>query len=192
MTETHADFLLYAGDRWQFDAALHDAAGDPLNLTDAAVEWRLHAGGIIFARRTLDDGISLINAVGGLCRIVMTPAQTTALASGTYYDDIRATLPGDFVSTQAVGRIIVLRAGSAVEAVQPDPCATLAQLEKARLDLLTGERVVTVNIANAGTMNYSVATMADLDRAIMRYEGLCAAQQGKRPRRFAARLGSLR
>ena len=41
VTATHAQFVLYAGDTWTLDAALHDDAGAALISLAPSVEWRL-------------------------------------------------------------------------------------------------------------------------------------------------------
>ena len=66
MTEKHADFLLYAGSTWQLDAALHDAAGNALDLTAAAIAWRLYrATGSKVIELTDGNGADVvIDAVG--------------------------------------------------------------------------------------------------------------------------------
>jgi len=185
MTETHPDFTLYAGDRWQFDAALHDASGNALNLSGAEIVWRLHKSGNVIATRTVGDGITVTNALAGLCSIVNTKEQTEAFANGTYSDDIRVTI-GDMVCTQAVGLITVTRAGATLGSAgsATDPCATLARLQQARIALVTGARETRVRIENF-EVEYSAATMTDLDRAIANYDSLCRKQTGKAPRRHA-------
>ena len=186
MTETHADFLLYAGSTWVFDAALHDAANNPLDLTGAGVTWRLYnAQGGLKLELTRDNGIAVVNEIGGLCRITVTSAQSN-IAQGSYRDEIVVTMPGGFVSTQAVGTIIVNKPGGIpVNAADiEDPCVTLLKLQNARLGLLTGLTQTRVKIENF-EVEYAPGNMNDLDSMIARYDSLCRKKSGKGPRRFA-------
>ena len=140
MTATHAQFVLYAGDTWTLDAALHDAAGAALSLAGATVEWRLrNAAQAVVASLAIGSGVTITDAAGGLCSIVLPPAQTTALAAGTYADEIQVTTQGGLVSTQAVGPIVVRRADTAI--ASSDLAAELAALKKARR---SGVRSVTI------------------------------------------------
>jgi hypothetical protein len=192
MTATHPQFLLYAGDTWEFDAALHDAGGVALNLANAdEIEWNLRsAGRVVVAALRLSAGVEITNDVGGLCRITLLPAATVLLREGTYTDEIRVTMSDGTISTQAVGQIVAKRAGSAVAAtVDENPCDVLASLRAARLDLLTGRRQVSVRMEGFEVSYSDKSDMPSLDAAIQSYEGLCAKAQGKRPRRFAMRAG---
>ena len=187
MTETHADFLLYAGSTWAFDAALHDAACNPLDLTGAMITWRLYdAQGTVKLELTRDNGIAIVNETGGLCRITVTAAQSKDIAQGSYRDEIVVELPTGFVSTQAVGSILVNKPGglpvSAAEV--EDPCITLLKLQNARLGLLTGLTQTRVKVEGF-EVEYAPGNMAALDSLIARYDSLCRKKTGKGPRRFA-------
>jgi hypothetical protein len=138
MTERHADFLLYSGSSWQFDASLHDAACAPLDLTGAQIAWRLYsAGGAQVLELTRDNGISVINEVGGLCRITVTAEQSAGIGVGSYRDEIVVSMPAGFVSTQAIGTIVVNKPGGYVPPLQ----AALASLKAARFQGLRSVRV---------------------------------------------------
>jgi hypothetical protein len=114
MTQTHARFLLYAGDTLEIDASLHDADGTALNLANAdEIEWNLrNASQQVVASLRLSGGVEITNALSGKCRITLPPMQTNVLPVGTYYDEIRATMSDGTISTQAVGEIAVERAGA--------------------------------------------------------------------------------
>jgi hypothetical protein len=71
-----------------------------------------------------------------------------------------------------------------------DPCATLAALQAAKINLLTGQNAQMVRIENF-QVNYQAVDMAALDSAILKYDALCAASQDKRPRRYAIRAGAV-
>ena len=83
--------------------------------------------------------MTITDAAGGLCRIVLPPAQTAKFAAGTYADEMWVTTQGGFVTTQAVGPIVVRRADTAI--ANSDLAAELAALKKARR---SGVRSVTI------------------------------------------------
>lgn len=192
MTQTHPQFLLYLGDTWTLDAALHDIDGGALDLSGADINWNLQdRNRTIVAALTIDDGIEIANAIGGLCRITVPPAKTATLAEATYNDEIRVTLSDGTVSTQAVGSIVTTRAGSPPPVATENPCEILAALQKARLDLMTGQRQVSVSLEGFSVTYSDKGDIASLDAAITRYDGLCAKARGQRPRRYAARAGQM-
>ena len=187
MTETHPDFLLYSGSTWALDAALHDAACNPLDLTGAAITWRLYnTQGGIKLELTRDNGITVVNEIGGLCRITVTAAQSKDIAQGSYRDEIVVAMPTGFVSTQAVGSIFVNKPGGLpVSAAEiEDPCVTLLKLQNARLGILTGLTQTRVKIEGF-EVEYAPGNMNSLDSMIARYDSLCRKKSGKGPRRFA-------
>ena len=192
MTQTHLQFLLYLGDTWTFDAALHDIDGGVLDLTGADIEWNLRdPQKTIVAALSVGDGIEVTNALGGLCRITVPSARTAALAEATYSDEIRVIVADGEVSTQAVGFIVTTRAGSPPQVAAENPCETLALLQKARLDLVTGQRQVSVTMEGFSVTYSDRGDMPSLDAAILRYDALCAKAHGKGPRRFAMRAGQM-
>ena len=192
MTQTHNPFLLYVGDTWTLDAALHDNSDVALNLAGAEIEWRLrNAVGAIVVNFSIGDGITVTSETGGLCQIIVPPATTLALPVGTYNDETRVTTADGNVSTQAVGSIIAIAPGSKTEAIAQyslNPCETLAKLEAAKIDLLTGKLVASVSVENF-TTTFSKVEMPQLDAAIAKYADLCAATQSSKPRRYAMRGG---
>jgi hypothetical protein len=126
---THAQFLLYKGDSWRFDATLHDNAGAALNLTDAEIVWNLRdASGSIVIALAISNGVEIIDAAAGTCRVTVSPEATAALAEGSYADEVIATID-DFVCTQSVGPIKVAQPRGVA---QPDLQAELMALKKAR------------------------------------------------------------
>lgn len=188
MTATHTTFLLYAGDTWIIDAALHDTAGAALDLTGAAVDWRLRAGTAVKAALNLEDGITITDAAKGLCRITLPAARSVTLAEGNYRDETQVTLADGTVCTQAVGAIVVVKAGNPAPAIVIDPCATLVALQRARIQLLSGQQIVRLKIENVETQ-YAPVDLAALEGLIMKYDGLCSASKGGRPKRFAMKMG---
>jgi hypothetical protein len=186
MTATHPTFLLYAGNSWTLDAALHDSDGSALDLTGAKIFWRLrNSQKVVVIERTETDGIVVTNAPAGLCTINVPPTLTAPLPNGNYSDETYVEVAA-FASTQAVGPVTVSSAG-AMQTI--DPCITLANLRQAQLDILTGARTSRVRIENYEVV-YSEADMAALDRAIMKYDQLCAQQSGGKSRRYAMRGGA--
>ena len=140
VTAQHPQFLLYAGDSWQFDAALHDNVGDPLPLAGAIIIWRLrNAAQAVVASLSIGDGIEITGAEAGTCRIMVAPEKTVLLPPGNYRDETWATTASGFVTTQAVGSIVVAKAGA--PASTTDLRAELLALKKARR---SGVRSVTV------------------------------------------------
>lgn len=69
-----------------------------------------------------------------------------------------------------------------------NPCAVLTQLKQAHFDLVTGKAVASVS--HEGRMvTYTRSDIASLERAIAKYDGLCAASTGAKTRRFAISTG---
>jgi len=192
MTETHPDFSLYAGNTWEFDAALHDAACNPLPLTDALIAWNLYdAQRNVRIALSVGNGITVVNADAGLCKITVAADVTKTLAAGAYRDEIVVTLASGAVTTQAVGSILVQKPGSLPVQTPAlvDPCQALASLLAARAGLLSGQQVQRVRIEGF-EVQYGTADMAALDRAIANYDEACRKATGKGPRRFAIGSGA--
>ena len=188
MTETHTDFLLYSGSTWAFDAALHDAQCNPLDLTGASVVWTLYtATGSRKIELTRGNGIEMVNETGGLCPHHGAGGQDRAARTrllprrnrGDHAERLRLDAGGRHHPGEQAGRRCRLRAGEVT-----DPCATLARLQDARLALLTGQHQTRVKIEGF-EVQYTPASMDALNAAIGQYETLCNRQTGKRPRRFA-------
>jgi len=194
LTASHPDFFLYAGSTWEFDASLHDAACAPLDLTGADIAWNLYdATRAVRIALTLGDGIEIVNATGGLCKITVGADLTAALAQGTYRDEIVTTLAAGTITTQAVGTIMCQKPGSLPvppqAAAVTDPCATLAALQAARIALLSGQRVLSVSIEGF-SIQYGAGDMNAIERAISNYDELCRKARGATPRRFAIGSGA--
>ncbi len=106
MAALHGPLSFYRGDTWDIDACLHYADGSPFNLgAGAAIVWELKddAGNVIFSASLAGGGIVVIPDKPGQCLITVTPTQSAGIAVGKYNDQLRATDPTGFVSTQAVG-----------------------------------------------------------------------------------------
>lgn len=109
MAWLHAPLGFYAGDNWEIAGPLHYADGSAFNLGAGAVlEWVMEddAGNVILSA-SLGSGISVTDLTDAEILIALTPAQTAVVTPGTYRDQLRATDPAGFVSTQWAGSILV-------------------------------------------------------------------------------------
>jgi len=106
----HPPAAFYRGDTWKIAGTLYNADGSAFDLTTAALEWKMVdcAGNVIFDL-TIGNGISIIDAPGGLCLIAVTSAQSGALPVGRYNDQMRATTSSSDVDTMWTGTIEVQR-----------------------------------------------------------------------------------
>jgi hypothetical protein len=130
LTATHTTFLLFTGDTWTLEAALHDMSNAALDLTDAVVQWNLrNAAQAVVASLSVGNGIVVTDAAGGLCTVTVPPIKTAALAVGDYADEIRVVMKNGIVTTQAVGVITVARAGAPTA---PDLAGDLEKLKAQR------------------------------------------------------------
>lgn len=169
MTATHAPFTFYAGNTWVIDAAMHDAAGGPLDLTGAVVEWRLFLHGTKMASLTGSNGIVITDAAKGLCRITFPAAQSAALGVGNYTDEVRVTLPDATVCTQAVGAIVVAAPGAS--AGPPDLAAQLRALKNARRAGIRRTKIENLEIEYQSDAEMAAA-IASLEREIAAVSGV--------------------
>jgi hypothetical protein len=98
----HPLMQLTAGDSWQFDAALTDADGNPLDLTNATVTWAL----LNFNSKPMIQPTDYTVQVGtnpGECSILVAGNVSTNLASGSYTDFLRVTDASGAVTTLIQG-----------------------------------------------------------------------------------------
>jgi hypothetical protein len=107
----HAPQQFYVGDTWEITALCTDGDGNPLDLSAAAITWKLKsvADNSIKLTLTVGSGIALIentsgDLVLGQCIITVTPAQSAPLAPGYYRDELTAVV-GNKTLTQFKGRI---------------------------------------------------------------------------------------
>lgn len=186
MTATHSAFYLYRGDTWRIDATLHDNAGAALNLTDAEIEWFLwDSAGTEKAHLQISAGVEVVNAAAGTCRVTYPAADSANLAVGNYTDSIVVTTSDDIICTQSVGQIIV-NSGAKSQQITTDPCAILAALEQARVDILTGRQIVRLRVENV-ERQFTASSMSDLNAAISQYQVKCNRALGLTPNRYAIR-----
>ena len=133
MALTHRTFEFYVGDTWTMNASLHDRDGNPLDLTDAVVIWRLRddISNAIVATATIDEGIALVDAVNGAIVITLAASATALLPAGNYLDEIRIII-GDLTETQAIGPIVAKVVNAVQPPTVPDLAAELEALKSAR------------------------------------------------------------
>jgi hypothetical protein len=112
---THELLEYVCGDQWEIDALCEDAQGNPLDLTGAAMEWRLDdaRGRGNLLKLTIGAGITVTDAVKGLARILVTAAQSAALRPDTYRDQLVVTPQASVAMTQWIGPVRAVRANSA-------------------------------------------------------------------------------
>jgi hypothetical protein len=126
---------LIGGDDWTISAVLLDAAGDPIDLTNATVQWTLVQAGN--RAPAFQEGEFEITAGPdpGAVTVAIDAAKTTGVAGGQYLDYWRITLD-EITSTPLSGAV----------AVQSDPFAPAAAAEKQEPEPASpsyeGERVV--------------------------------------------------
>lgn len=105
MTTQHLPINWFAGDDWEIRATLLDETGAPYNLADLEILWLLLDAS---DRRVLDEDdvtITIIDALAGVCSIVIPAAKTSPLA-GQYSDFIRI-IDGGVTSTLSTGALYV-------------------------------------------------------------------------------------
>jgi hypothetical protein len=108
--DTPQQFVL--GETWVLDFALNDALGADLDLTGATpLSFRLSRRGLVLMTRNLADGVAVTDPLTGQGTVTVTPAQqvTAGLTPGVHRYELRATLAGGAVTTQARGTLTVLR-----------------------------------------------------------------------------------
>lgn len=106
-----ADFAMYAGDTATLVVTVTDSSG-AVDLTGASVKWQ--ASSIIVGgfeatpsiEKSLDDGIAITNAEGGVFDVRLDPSDTESL-SGKFYHEAELTDASGNVSTILTGRMTV-------------------------------------------------------------------------------------
>jgi hypothetical protein len=110
MTTIHPQENVKTGDTWQFKGILSYADGTPFNLgTGCNILWGIEpaAGGSLVIELSLGSGITVLDAANGICLITVPPVQSAAVPVGSYVDQLQATDPTGYVSTQWTGPINV-------------------------------------------------------------------------------------
>jgi hypothetical protein len=107
----HPPQQFYLGDTWEISALCTDGDGNLLDLSAAAITWKLQdvADNAIKLTLTIGAGIALVentsgDLVLGQCQIEVTPEQSGPLAPGYYRDELTVVV-GNRTLTQFKGRI---------------------------------------------------------------------------------------
>ena len=102
----HDDTELMAAIDWAIDGTLLDATGQPLDLTNATLQWTLIGPSGTPVLQNTDAAISVVDASNGLTRISIANAMTATLNAGRYIDALQLSI-GDIVSPLWLGVILV-------------------------------------------------------------------------------------
>jgi hypothetical protein len=89
------------------------ADGSQLDVSDPRVliRWQIITpdGMEMLTKKTGDPGMTIVSAVDGLVRLLLTPRETRLFPPGVYHDIARVTLPGG-VFARSTGRLEILPA----------------------------------------------------------------------------------
>ncbi len=89
------------------------ADGSSLDVSDprVSIRWQIITpeGMEMLTKKTGDPGVTIVSAVDGLVRLLLTPRETHLFAPGVYRDIARVTLPGG-VFARSIGRLEILPA----------------------------------------------------------------------------------
>jgi hypothetical protein len=111
MTALHVEAAVRQGDTFPIFGVLRYADGAPFNLAaGAAVEWTLYDcdGNMALSYSLASDaGQLVVTDVCGKITITILATDSAELAPGVYTDELVATDPNGYVSTQWTGRIKV-------------------------------------------------------------------------------------
>jgi hypothetical protein len=124
MTTSHAPFSFIGGDDWEIQATLQDENGNPYDLTNAQILWTLINSSGARVLDVPDISISLTDAVGGTCSIMVAAAKTTTIPGGRYNDVLRI-VTGGITSTLSAGPVQVVTDPWMVAPVRSAPPLTL-------------------------------------------------------------------
>ena len=104
---TKIDGVFHAGETWLIRGTACDEYGNALDLTGATVQLRIASGDAIVLDLATPDTGSIIDAVNGEYRFLISPAQQTTMLLTSYDYEVRVELSDLTVSVQNHGRIIV-------------------------------------------------------------------------------------
>jgi hypothetical protein len=92
----HPDLTLTSGDDWEILGTLLDTAGQPLDLTDATLEWVLvGSDGTVAAAFPGSAEIAIWEPfASGAITVILRSDITETLAPGRYSDRLRVTIDG--------------------------------------------------------------------------------------------------
>jgi len=101
-----ADVSFRVGETWRLDPTMHDSCGAVLDISAAAVKWRLALNGVTLIQLTIGAGIVLVgDGTTGECTITLTPAQQASLniVAGFYQHECQVVLADGTVTDQFYG-----------------------------------------------------------------------------------------
>lgn len=105
---TLADEEVRLGEDWVFSLQCRDGAGEILDLTGAAVKWRITDGDTIIIDAAIGTGLTVPTPANGLVYFRVTPAQQSAFVGGRGYDhEAQVVMADGSKSDQAYGIILV-------------------------------------------------------------------------------------
>lgn len=104
---TKKDLSFHLGETWGVDVQCFDQAGVAIDLTGAAVTWRVASKTAKIMDRTVGDGIVVTTPASGLCKIDVTPAMQTSVVAGEYRHELWVVLASGAVSVQVHGQLTV-------------------------------------------------------------------------------------
>jgi hypothetical protein len=108
--KVHGPEHFIEGDTWEIQGNLAYADGTPFNLgAGCAIVWAIEDanGNVVLELSLAAGGIVVLDAAAGQCLVTTSSMQSAAVGIGTYTDQLRATDPSGYVSTQWSGPIIV-------------------------------------------------------------------------------------
>jgi len=83
------DFEIYSGDSKNLLVTVTDENNNPVNITGAqSIVWALISGDKVILRKTLSEGVMIINGPGGIFQISIAAADTAKL-TGKYQHECR-------------------------------------------------------------------------------------------------------
>lgn len=111
MAETGQDAVIYAGNNASLNLTLTDAAGEPIDLTGATLEWgwapRDATAATLTKSSTASAKIDITDAEGGLATVFIVPADTAALTGCEYRHEVRITDATGAVETLLTGIVTI-------------------------------------------------------------------------------------
>lgn len=75
---------MVAGDDKEIDFAVTNELGAALNIAGADILWNLLDGNTIMLTKDTNDGVTITNGAGGLCRVTLDPSDTASLTPKVY------------------------------------------------------------------------------------------------------------
>src|SRR5262249_31377950 len=102
----HLHTELMAATDWVIDGTLLDVTGNPLDLSNATLQWTLIGPQGTPVLQNGDATITVVDTANGLIRIDVPNAKTAPLECGRYFDGLQLSI-GDVVSPLWIGQILV-------------------------------------------------------------------------------------